>query len=78
MLLKILKLVLMNDGYRIPQAKNISYQPLLIKPIFSVLAYTEKQFFKTSLPVFDKINLIKSFLMHVTNLVILNIVIFIV
>ena len=29
----------------IPQAKNIPYQPLLIKPIFSVLAYTEKQRF---------------------------------
>ena len=29
----------------IPQATNISYQPLLIKPIFSVLAHAEKQFF---------------------------------
>ena len=29
----------------IPQAKNIPYQPLLIKPIFSVLAYAEKQLF---------------------------------
>ena len=36
----------------IPQATNIPYQPLLIKPIFSVLAHAEKQsFFKTSLPV---------------------------
>ena len=30
----------------IPQATNITYQPLLIKPIFSVLAYAEKQFFQ--------------------------------
>ena len=29
----------------IPQATNIPYQPLLIKPIFSILAHTEKQFF---------------------------------
>ena len=36
-----------------PQAKNIPYQPLLIKPIFSVLAHAEKVFFKTSLPVFN-------------------------
>ena len=28
-----------------PQAKNIPYQPLLIKPIFSVLAHAEKHFF---------------------------------
>ena len=27
------------------QATNIPYQPLLIKPIFSVLANAEKQFF---------------------------------
>ena len=31
--------------HHIPQAKNIPYQPLLIKPIFSVLAHAEKQFF---------------------------------
>ena len=30
--------------HQIPQAKNIPYQPLLIKPIFSVLAHAEKQF----------------------------------
>ena len=36
-----------------PQAKKIPYQPLLIKPIFSLLANAEKtQFFQTSLPVF--------------------------
>ena len=29
----------------IPQAKNISYQPLLIKPIFSLLANVEKNVF---------------------------------
>ena len=31
--------------HRIPQAKNIPYQPLLIKPIFSVFAHVGKQFF---------------------------------
>ena len=31
--------------HHIPQATNIPYQPLLIKPIFSVLAHAEKQFF---------------------------------
>ena len=31
--------------HHIPQAINIPYQPLLIKPIFSVLAQAEKQFF---------------------------------
>ena len=31
--------------HHIPQAKNIPYQPLLIKPTFSLLANTEKQFF---------------------------------
>ena len=37
----------------IPQATNIPYQPLLIKPIFSVLAHAEKQFFfKSSLQEF--------------------------
>ena len=35
--------------HHIPQATNIPYQPLLIKPIFSVLAHAEKHvFFKTS------------------------------
>ena len=29
--------------HHIPQAKNIQYQPLLIKPIFSVLAHAEKK-----------------------------------
>ena len=33
----------------IPQAINLPYQPLLIKPIFSVLAHAEKQF-----PVFQR------------------------
>ena len=28
----------------IPQANNIPYQPLLIKPVFSLLAKAEKQF----------------------------------
>ena len=39
--------------HHIPQAKNIPYQPLLIKPIFSVLAHAEKNpvFFQTSLPI---------------------------
>ena len=31
--------------HHIPQATNIPYQPLLIKPISSVLAHAEKQFF---------------------------------
>ena len=31
--------------HHIPQAKNIPYQPLLINPIFSVLAHAEKQGF---------------------------------
>ena len=34
-----------SDKHHIPQATNIPYQPLLIKPIFSVLANVEKQFF---------------------------------
>ena len=35
--------------HHIPKAKNIPYQPLLIKPVFSVLAHAEKQsFFKAS------------------------------
>ena len=38
---------------QIPQAKNIPYQPLLIKPVLSLLANAEKAvFFKTSLLVF--------------------------
>ena len=40
------------SNHQIPQAKNIPYQPLLIKPVFNLLANAEKQvFFKTSLPV---------------------------
>ena len=36
--------------HHIPQAKNIPYQPLLIKPVFSLLANGEKTvFIKTSL-----------------------------
>ena len=31
--------------HHIPQATNIPYQPLFIKPIFSVLVHAEKQFF---------------------------------
>ena len=43
----------MSAKHHIPQATYIPYQPLLIKPIFSVLAHAEKTvFFKTSLPVF--------------------------
>ena len=39
--------------HHILQATNIPYQPLLIKPIFSVLAHGRKTvFFKTSLRVF--------------------------
>ena len=43
----------MSAKHQIPRAKNIPYQPLLIKTIFSVLAHAEKPgfFFKTSLPV---------------------------
>ena len=41
----------MSATHHIPQATNMPYQPLLIKPIFSVLAHAEKGFFKTSLPV---------------------------
>ena len=38
--------------HHISQATNITYQPLLMKPIFSVLVHVEKTvFFKTSLPV---------------------------
>ena len=45
--------LLTSAKHHIPQATNTPYQPLLIKPIFSVLAHAEKQFFfKTSLPVF--------------------------
>ena len=32
--------------HHIPQATNIPYQPLLIKPIFSVLAHAENSFFQ--------------------------------
>ena len=32
--------------HHIPQATNIPYQPLLIKPILNVLAHAEKQFFQ--------------------------------
>ena len=39
----------------IPQTKNIPYQPLLIKPIFSILPHAKKVFFKTSLPVVDNL-----------------------
>ena len=40
--------------HQIPQAKNRSYQPLLIKPVFSLLANAEKTvFFKASLPLFS-------------------------
>ena len=39
--------------HQTPQAKNIPYQPLLLKPIFSLL--TNAIFFKTSLPVFHPI-----------------------
>ena len=35
----------MSAKHHIPQATNIPYQPFLIKPIFSVLAHAEKQFF---------------------------------
>ena len=59
---RILEVVCYDEGltlntsakHHIPQAKNIPYQPLLIKPIFSVLAHAEKTlFFKTSLPLFS-------------------------
>ena len=32
--------------HHIPQVTKIPYQPLLIKPMFSVLAHAEKQFFQ--------------------------------
>ena len=35
----------MSAKHHIPQATNIPYQTLLIKPIISVLAHAEKQFF---------------------------------
>ena len=35
----------MSAKHHIPQATKILYQPLLIKPTFSVLAHAEKQFF---------------------------------
>ena len=38
-----------------------SYQPLLIKPIFSVLAHAKNSFFKTSLPMFLECSLISGF-----------------
>ena len=42
----------MSATHHIPPAKNTPYQPLLIKPIFSLLVNTEKTVvFKTSLPV---------------------------
>ena len=31
--------------HHIPQAKNIPYQPLLIKPVFNLLAKAEKKVF---------------------------------
>ena len=40
--------------HHIPQAKNILYQPLLIKPIFSILAHAEKQFFSKLVFQYDK------------------------
>ena len=40
--------------HHIPQASNIPYPRLLIKPVFSVLTHAEKVFFKTNLPVFTK------------------------
>ena len=43
----------MSATHHILQAINIPYQPLLIKPIFSLLANAEKKtffFFKTSVP----------------------------
>ena len=41
----------MSAKHHIPQAKDIPYQPLLIKPIhvFNVLAHAEKQFFFSKL-----------------------------
>ena len=42
-----------SSKHHIPQATNIPYQPLLIKPIFNVLVHGEKQFF--SKLVFDYI-----------------------
>ena len=43
----------MSATHQIPQAKNMSYHPLLIKPVFSSLANAEKKrFFKTCLLVF--------------------------
>ena len=55
---RLVRLVCSDEGltletsakHHIPQATNIPYQPLLVKPIFSVLA--DANFFKTCLPVF--------------------------
>ena len=41
----------MSATHHIQQAQNMPYQPLLIKPVFSLLAHAEKTvFIKTSLP----------------------------
>ena len=50
---RLVRLVCSDEGltletsakYHIPQATNIPYQPLLVKPIFSVLAHAKKQGF---------------------------------
>ena len=51
----------------IPQAKNISYQPLLIKPIFSLLANVEKNVFFSRLAF----QLIKCFLISISGVLML-------
>ena len=49
----------------ISQAKNIPYQPLLIKSVFSVLTHAEKQyFFKTILPVKSIVVKVRQILIH--------------
>ena len=39
--------------HHIPQAKNVPYLPLLIKPIFSALSHAEIFFFESSLPMLN-------------------------
>ena len=55
--------------HQIPQATTDTlYQPLLIKPMFSVLAHAEKQFvFKTNLPVFVNASCVISLVNYTVN-----------
>ena len=50
----------MSAKHHIPQAKNMPYQPLLTKPIFSVLTHEEKQLF--SKLVFQRLDIVSQLL----------------